>query len=423
MTSQRAIRWTQILASYFTSQGLVQGTSVLAGLLFVNFLPVGEFALYTLAASVLAFFTFVTDLGSTSSLLYFFHRTRLEDRESEFVEYVGAVHGLRRLAFLAGAAIVAAGLPWAARAQGFHWPGILLATAAVLLTASFQIDAAIRVLALRLLDRYSQSYRAEVLGALARLVAAGLIVAAGWWVAGLALGTAALGAAVTAWRAAAGAGAPAPGAGRRRREVVRYLQPTLPSALYFSIQGPLVVWLAATFGGTRQIAEVGALGRLGLVVSLFSGLVGVVFLPRLARLKDERLYLRRYLQFGLALAGLASAPVGLAAAAPSWFLLVIGSQYAGLDRELVLVMIGSGLNLLGGFAVGVNNARSWTRMQGLATLLLCLTQALLVTVLRLDTASGVLLFGALSSATGLCLQLLITAGGFLSPRMVAWRTA
>ena len=33
--------------------------------------------------------------------------------------------------------------------------------------------------------------------------------------------------------------------------MLRYLLPTLPGAAYYSIQGPLVIWLATTFGSTR----------------------------------------------------------------------------------------------------------------------------------------------------------------------------
>ena len=49
--------------------------------------------------------------------------------------------------------------------------------------------------------------------------------------------------------------APPSGLGAHRRQVMRYLLPSLPSAFYFSIQGPLVVWLSATFGSTENIAE------------------------------------------------------------------------------------------------------------------------------------------------------------------------
>ena len=221
-----------------------------------------------------------------------------------------------------------------------------------------------------------------------------------------------------------GAGEPAVAADLRpyRRQVLRYLSPSLPSALYFSIQGPLTIWLTTTFGSTRNIAEVGALGRLGLVMGIFSNLAGVVFLPRLARVSDERLYLRRYLQFGALLLAVAAAMTAVAAAVPGIFLILLGGHYAGLHRELLLVVASSGLTLLGGYAVSVNLARSWNRWEGLAVVLLIAVQAVLVAVLPLGTTAGVLSFNLLTAATGLMLQLVITLGGFIRPRWVQWMT-
>jgi hypothetical protein len=207
-----------------------------------------------------------------------------------------------------------------------------------------------------------------------------------------------------------------------RRRILRYLLPSLPSALYFSIQGPLTIWLATTFGSARNIAEVGALGRLGLVVGIFSNLTGVVFLPRLARVADDRLYLRRYLQFGSLLLAVAAALALAAGLAPGLFLILLGGHYAGLRRELFLVVAGSGLTLLGGYAVSVNLARSWNRWEGLAVIVLIAVQAALVATLPLGTTYGVLLFNLCTGATGLLLQLIITAGGFVQPRWVRWMT-
>jgi uncharacterized protein YqgC (DUF456 family) len=219
----------------------------------------------------------------------------------------------------------------------------------------------------------------------------------------------------------AGAGrAVAPDLGPYRRQVFRYILPSLPSALYFSVQGPLVVWLAATFGAARNIAEVGALGRLGLIVGMFSGLSGVVLLPRLARIVDDRLYWRRYLQYGGLMLGFALALLAGALLFPGPILLILGRHYSGLHRELALVIGSAGLTLLGGYALGVNFARSWNRWESLAVLLLMAAQASFVAALPLATTAGVLRFNLLSAATGLGLQLSITAVGLRRPQWVQW---
>ncbi|HEX3557491.1 MAG TPA: hypothetical protein VIA62_30045 [Thermoanaerobaculia bacterium] len=421
---ERLRRWTKILSAYFTTQTLTQLLGIASGLLFVNFMPVREFALYTLAFSVITFFNFVSDLGSTTSLVYFFRRA--QGAREEVGRYVAAVTSLRRLAFLLGAGAVLLVFPRIAAAKGFGLRESLLATAGILLCVWFQVSSSVRVLALRLADRYGLSYRAELTGGGVRLLLALILVACGWLWAWLGVLVSSFGAAATAMIARPARLGPEirMQADLRpyRARVLRYLLPSLPSALYFSLQGPLTVWLAATFGSTQNMAEVGALGRLGLVVGIFSSLTGVVFLPRLARIHDEQVYRTRYLQFGALLLAVAAVLVLTTATVPGLLLGLLGRQYAGLRHELLLVVGGAGFTLLGGYAVAVNLARSWNRWEGLAVVALIAVQAVLVASLPLSTTSGVLTFNVLTAATGLLLQLVIALGGFTRPEWVRWMT-
>ncbi len=382
-------------------------------------MPVREFALYTLAFSVVTFFNFLSDLGSTTSLLHFFHRASQEG--SAFEPYLAAVLSLRRAAFLLGAAGWWPPSP-TSRGQGLRGARLALATAGILLCVWFQIQASIRVLALRLRDRYARSYRAEVGGAGLRLTLAGILVGAGLLKAWLGVAASAAGSALAAAlaRPDAPAAVPAEGLAPYRRQILRYLLPTLPSALYFSVQGPLVVWLSATFGSTRTIAEVGALGRLGLVVGIFSSLIGVVFLPRLSRLADERLYRERFLQFGALLAVIAAALLAFAALFPRLLLYVLGAHYAGLERELLLVIGAAGASLLDGYLVSVNIARSWTRWQTAFLLVQMAIQAGLIYLFPLSSTYNVLRFNFLSACLALTLQAVIATLGFTRPRWVRW---
>ena len=415
----RTRRWVKIFSAYFTAQTLTQFLGIAAGLLFVNLMPLREFALYTLGASVLTFFTFLSDMGTTSSLVYFFHRSRGD--EGELRRYIAAVLSLRKVAFLLGSAVVLVAFPYVSAGRGFGLRESLLVTGGIVLSVWFQVSSSVRVLALRLMDRYGQSYRAEVSGAGLRLALALALVVAGALRAWAGVLTTAIGTGLTAFLAR-------PAQPVRveedlvpyRRDVLRYLLPSLPSALYFSLQGPLTVWLAATFGSTRNIAEVGALGRLGLVVGIFSGLTGVVFMPRLARITDERVYWQRFLQFGALLLGVMAAMLLAAAVAPGLFLMLLGKQYSGLHRELLLTIGSSGFMLLSGYCVSVNLARSWNRLEGLAVVLLIAAQAVLMAVLPLSKTSGVLAFNLLTGAVGLVLQLLITLAGRTRPRWVQW---
>jgi len=417
----RARTWTGILTAYFSAQTATQLAGMSAGLLLTRFMPVKEFALYTLSSSLISFFTFASDLGSTSSLVYFSHYTAREG--GSFGDYLAAVLSLRRAAFLVGVVAVLLAFPATATAKGFARWDVALATVGILAAAWFQIASSVRVLALRLADRYGRSYRAEMAGGGVRLAAALAMIAAALLRAWIAVAAAALAAATVAHLARDPAPRPAAvDLSRPRRQVLRYLLPSLPSALYFSIQGPLVVWLSATFGTARNLAEVGALGRLGLLVGMFSGLTGIVFLPRMARITEDRVFRRRYLQFGSLLLAIALAMLAAARFAPDLFLLILGPHYTGLRRELLLVVAGASLTLLSGYAVGVNLSRSWNRWESLAVAILIAAQACLVAALPLGTTAGVLWFNVLSAAVGLALQLAIATAGFIRPQWVRWMT-
>jgi O-antigen/teichoic acid export membrane protein len=416
----RLRRWAGILSAFFTAQVLVQLAGIAAGLLLVRTLPVHEFALYTLALSVVTFFTFLSDLGSTTSLVHFFHRTRQEGEPAE--PYFDAVLSLRRIAFFAGAAGVVLLFPRAAAAKGFGTVEILLVTGCIVASVWFQIQASLRVLALRLADRYPASYRAEVAGAGVRLLAVGALIATARLQAWLGILAGVAATAMVAFLARPAARLPRPADLRPfRRQVLRYLLPTLPSALYFAVQGPLSIWLAATFGAARNIAEVGAISRLGLIVGIFSSLSSVVLLPRLARITEERRWRIRAVQSGALLLGVALLLFAAAALFPAQLLWILGEGYAGLHRELALVVAGAGLTLVDGYLVNLNLARSWTRWQGLAVVSLVVSQALLFALVPLDTTAGVLTFNLLSGAAALIGQLAITAVGFVRPERVLWR--
>lgn len=417
---ERAARWTKILAAFASAQGLAQLLSQLAGLIFSRTMEVHEYALFTLGASAIGFLIFITDLGSNSSLIYFFHHSRSET--ARFSPFHQAVRSLRSGALVVGVVAVLVFFPWVATLRGFTLSSAWLAALAVVATIVFQVPASIDLLLHRLANRYGLAYRAEVIGAAVRLALAAGLAALAFLPAWAALGTGALATAVIAWLARSG---PSPERvatelAPYRRKVLRYLLPTLPSAVYFAFQGQLVVWLAASFGQTRTIAEVGALGRLGLIFGLFSTLSSTVFLPHLARIHDEGAYWRRYLAFGLFLALISVGMLALAALLPEPFLWLVGPNYSGLDHELLLVVAGAGIHLLGSYAVAVNGARSWNRWQSGAMGILVLCQAGLASLLPLGSTAGLLWFGLGSAAVGLALQVVMTGIGFLRPRWVHW---
>jgi hypothetical protein len=160
------------------------------------------------------------------------------------------------------------------------------------------------------------------------------------------------------------------------------------------------------------VAEVGALGRLGILFGLVSSFVGTVLLPRLSVVTDDSHYLRRHLQFCGLLAVLGGIVIGVVWLVPEWFLLLLGASYASLRGGVLLIAVSSVLAAWGGYVVAINNARGWVRFQPAVLVVFVAAQASLVAILNLTTTTGVLYYGLLSNLAGLLLQALINAAGF-----------
>ncbi|MEP7011511.1 MAG: hypothetical protein ABJC13_14410 [Acidobacteriota bacterium] len=418
----RVKRWIGLLGAYFTAQSLTQLAGVLAGILVVRHLTVGDFALYTLASSVTALLAIASDLGSTSSLLHFYRGA--ESRGERFADYVGAVLELRRTAFAVGSVAFLVAAPFVGAARGFGRAESLAAAGIVLVTVWCQIGSSIRLVLLRLAARYGAAYRAELGGGLLRLGVIGLLVVLARLSSLAALAVGALAAILVLALADSSAAHPERGepAGRKlaKRAVGRYLLPTLPSALYFAVQGPLVIWLAATFGNTRSIAEVGALGRLAMIVGLLSGLSGAILVPRLAGIADPRSFVASFLRYGALLAALAGSLWLSAALLPNLFLAVLGPHYRGLRHELLLLIAGAGLSVLGAFVANVNLSRGWTRLQAAALAGEVSVQAALVATLHLSTTAGVIWFQVGGATAGIVFQLAIFVVGIRRPAWASW---
>ncbi len=428
MTPWAKIReWTRLFSEYAAAQAVIQLLGVLAGLWLVNLLPVREYALYTFALSLLSFLSVFSDLGVSSALLFFRRETRIAG--AAFLPYVRAAYKIRYGLLALGACAALAFMAMMGLDRGFATAEI--AAIGVILVAAvwLQVGSSVALLQLRLEGLYRESYFAEASGNAVRLLAVATMWFAAAPLAWLAMLSGAAGSLVT--RIAAGRNHPRtdqlPPANPSLSEraplegIVRYVLPMSLSAAYFSIQAPLTVWLSAYFAGTQSVAEIGALGRLGIIFGLLSGFIGTVLMPRLSVVTDDSHYLRRYLQCWIILASFGVAVILVACAVPDWLLLLLGDSYSGLATGVVLIAINSVLNTWGGYAVAINNARGWIRAQPASLAVFAAIQVSLIMVLDLSSTIGVLYYALWSTLAALILQAAINAAGLLKLTWVSAR--
>jgi len=199
---------------------------------------------------------------------------------------------------------------------------------------------------------------------------------------------------------------------RKRAAIVHFALPSIPSVIYFSVQGPLTVLLITIFGRTTGVASVGALIRLGQAFTLLSQMNPLLVEPYFAKL-PKQLLKSHYFGAVAAAAGFGLALVGLARVFPGAFLWILGPKYAGLRFEVIQVMLSSAMGLVGGLMASINGARRfvyhWDNMtRNVATLII---QVLFIWKADLSSVRSVLWFGIFTGLPSLIMQTVVAFYG------------
>jgi hypothetical protein len=145
-----------------------------------------------------------------------------------------------------------------------------------------------------------------------------------------------------------------------RAEILTLVKRIMPTSIYYCVSGQITIWLISFFGNTNSIAQLGALGRLNMLLSLFSVIITTLIIPRFAKLtSDKYLLLQRFIQIMGILVLLLSSVVVIVYLFPTPILWLLGDAYKGLPFELFLSVVGSCIGLMTGIVFSLYNCRGW----------------------------------------------------------------
>jgi O-antigen/teichoic acid export membrane protein len=196
-----------------------------------------------------------------------------------------------------------------------------------------------------------------------------------------------------------------------------FIRSQAANAIFYCLQGQITVFLISFFAHhTHSVAEVGALGRLGMIFAVLGNLLANVFVPAFAKTHNVRKLRWQYAGIVGGVAAFSLAVISAAALFPSAFLFVLGNRYAHLDRELVLMVAGSVIAALIGTLWSLNAARAWVRFSWLYIPLTIATQLALIPVTDFASVPSVLTFNLLSAVPSLLLNIFMSYRGFHSLR-------
>jgi len=402
----RLVRLGRVLLRFTSIQIVVQLLTMVVSLLLVRSMPKSQYAYYTIAMALLTTVLQVSDSGMTAGMQAVGGPDHADDHRMGQLVRTGIK--LRRTMYFLAAAIVLPILPYMLWKAGARLPTVLEALALVVVATQLQLMVGMYNAVPRLRGDVGVLQWAGFAGAALRL----LLILPAYFL------YMSLGVALVA-QVVAGVGqvwilsrwsrkhldmTAVPDAGIRS-SVWKIVRAQIPYEIYGVFQGQISVWLITIFGSTGQIADLGALTRLGVVFVIIPRVIDTVLTPRLSRCVHPERLRTIYWQIFAAYILFTGTTLAAVLVRPDLILRLLGRQYTNLHGELALAMILAATWVLQGGALAMNMSRGWVVPAYYGITLTILSQVVAFSLVNLSTVRGVLLAGLVVAIVNLILQL------------------
>lgn len=417
---RRALHRARVVGKFALVQGIVQIVGFLSGILLIRHLDQREYAYFTIANTMQGTLNTLADIGISVGLVSIGGRV-WQDR-NRFGQLIKTASNLRRKLGAIAAIVITPILFFMLVKNGAPLPYTLVLIALVLAGLAVQLALGVLGVVPRLRSDIGRIQTIDFAGAAVRLfVLVALMYLFLNSAVAVAVGSATL--FLQYWMLRRYTAAVIDFDAREneedRRAMQRFIRHLAANAVFFCFQGQITIFLLGFFGRVNSIAEVGALGRLGMVFTVLTNLLTNVFGPAFARCQDPK---RLRWQYAAIVGGVTAFSLVLIAAAaffPGAFLFVLGAKYAHLERELLLMVGGAVVGALTGTFWTLNASKAWIAGSWLYIPLTVGTQILLIPITDFSSVRSVLMFNLLSAVPNLVLNLALSIRGFRSSSVAA----
>lgn len=413
---RRALHRARVVGNFALVQAIVQIIGFMSGILIVRTLEQREYAYFTIANTMQGTINLLADIGISVGLVSIGGRI-WQDRH-RFGELINTALSLRKKL---GALVVVAVTPvmyfmLVKNGASISYTALLIVV--VLIGLGFQLSIGVLGVVPRLRADIGRIQMIDITAAVARLLAlAGLLFV--FLNAGIAVAVASavslLQYAMLRNYAAGVIDLDAPENSEDRHSIVRLIKHLAANSVFYCFQGQITIFLISFFARhATSVAEVGALGRLAMIFSVFTNLLTNVFVPAFARCQNKGKM--RWL-YAAIIGGVVAFSLSIISGAwifPDEFLFVLGSKYAHLHRELLLMVAGAVLSALTGTFWALNASKAWVSGAWLYIPLTLVTQIVLIPYTDFSSVAGVLIFNLLSAIPNLLLNIVMSYRGFRS---------
>lgn len=402
----RAFEWGKLISVTGSTQILVQLLGLVSGILIIRLLPTQEYALYTLANTMLATISLLADGGISTGVLARGGQVWRDPKELGKVVATGIQ--LRQKFAIVSLSVSTPILLYLLYTNGATWWSAILISLTLVPSFYAALSDNLLEIPLKLNQDIVSLQKNQIAANVARFI---MLVASVFFLpftamAILANGIPRMWANIRLRKIANNfadlSESPDP---EIRKDILSMVKRTLPSAIYFCVSSQITIWLISIFGSTASIAKIGALGRLTTVLTLFTVLFSTLVVPRFARLPaDSKILLIRFLQVLAILFVISFVICGLVYLFPNQVLYVLGKQYGGLHEEVFLITISGCIGMVVGIVYSLSVSRGWILPPVINISVSILAQGILICFMNLSDTKNVLIFSIINVGISLTMS-------------------
>lgn len=342
------VNWGKLISIVGSTEVLLKLVGFISGIWIVRMLPVQEYALYTLANTMLGTLVMFTDSGISNGVMALSGKVWKDPQKLGIVLATG-LDLRKKFAFIA-LVIATPIIIYLLLKNNAGW----LASLLILLSLVPAFYAALSDSLLEITPKLHQDIatlqKNQLIIGLGRLVLTVLVLFIFPWTAIIILasgipqiyGNSRL--KIINKKFVEGNQKPDP---KIRKEILGIVAKILPNVIFYALSGQIVIWILSVFGNSTDLASVGALGRFAALMAFFTTISGTLFLPRFSRLEENKETLLKYfLFFQLILFLAAGAIILIVFLFPYQMLWLLGASYNSLSSELFLIMLSNCIGLI-----------------------------------------------------------------------------
>lgn len=357
----KVVNWTKLLSLTGGTQLVVQVLGFLTGVLLVRLIPEKEYAFYTIVNTMLGTMTILADGGVGTGVIAYGGKVWQDKYKLGQVLATGI--SLRKVFSVISLAVTLPILAYLLYVQKALWWQIVIMIAALIPAFLAAVSDSILEIVPKLQQDLKPLQVNQLVVTLGRFVlsVAGVFFFPFTFVALLANGIPRMYGNIQLRKISSKfVDTEAKADPEVRKSILAVVKRRMPEAIYYSFSGQITIWLLSLMGSTSSVAQIGALSRISLITTSFTMVLGMLVIPRFARLPENKsVLIKKYAQGFCMTFGALLLMLCVLWVSSDLVLMAFGKEYQGLNNELVLYFIGAAIAILANFTYGLFSSRGW----------------------------------------------------------------